>query len=188
MADSAALDAEERVVPTRLQLFLGFFRIGVLGFGGVGPWARRILTEDRRWLTEREYAETFGLCQILPGATMVNMALLMGDRLHGLSGAALAMLGMFGGPMLITLGLAYLYDTFGTLPLVSDGISGVASAAAGLFLGTALRMATRLNLSVPALAIAACGFIAVGFLRLPLLPVMLVLTPIGMVITWREVR
>jgi len=46
----AAQANEARPIPSRLGLFLTFFRIGVLGFGGVGPWARRVIVEDRGWL------------------------------------------------------------------------------------------------------------------------------------------
>ena len=54
-------------VPTRGELFLSYVKIGLLGFGGVAAWARHVIVEDRRWLTEREYAEILGLGQVLPG-------------------------------------------------------------------------------------------------------------------------
>jgi len=40
--------------PSRRGLFLGFLIVGMQGFGGVMPFARRMLVEQRRWLSERE--------------------------------------------------------------------------------------------------------------------------------------
>jgi hypothetical protein len=37
--------------PSLPQLFLGFLSIGMYGFGGVLPWARRIAVEKKRWLS-----------------------------------------------------------------------------------------------------------------------------------------
>jgi chromate transporter len=33
------------------QLFLGFLKIGLLGFGGLAPVAHHVIVEDRAWLT-----------------------------------------------------------------------------------------------------------------------------------------
>ena len=43
--------------------------MGLLGFGGVLPWARRVIVDERRWLDDREFAELIGLCQVLPDRT-----------------------------------------------------------------------------------------------------------------------
>ena len=86
--DASALARRGRVTPTRLGLFLTFARIGICGFGGVGPWARRIIVEDCGWLDEREYAEVLGLCQVLPGPNVGNVAVCIGDRFHGALGSA----------------------------------------------------------------------------------------------------
>jgi hypothetical protein len=32
------------------------FKIGLIGFGGVNAWARRVIVEEKRWLTEQDYA------------------------------------------------------------------------------------------------------------------------------------
>src|SRR5262245_23274075 len=35
---------------TARDLFTGFLTIGLQGFGGVLPWARRMIVEERHWL------------------------------------------------------------------------------------------------------------------------------------------
>lgn len=184
--EAAEQASESRVVPSRLGLFLTFFRIGVLGFGGVGPWARRVIVEERGWLDEREYADVLALCQVLPGPNVGNVSVMVGDRFHGALGATLALTGLMSGPMAICLVTGFLYDWLGGVPAIDGAIGGVAAAAAGLFLGTALKMAQRLKLSIPAFAILGCAFVAVGVLRWPLMTVVLALAPVSIALAWRQ--
>jgi chromate transporter len=47
---AAAHDAGPR--PDLRALFLGFSSVGLSGFGGVLPFARRMLVDERRWMSE----------------------------------------------------------------------------------------------------------------------------------------
>ena len=180
-----AATTEPRVVPTRRELFLTFVRIGICGFGGVGPWARRIIVEDRGWLDDREYAELLGFCSVLPGPNVGNVSTMIGDRFHGLLGSMLAVTGLMSGPLVVSLLLGLLYERLGSIPAIDNAIGGVAAAAAGLFRGTAFRILERLRLPTPALTILACAFLGVGMLRWPLLLVVAALAPISVALAWR---
>ena len=173
---------------TRLALYSTFFKIGVSGFGGVGPWARRVIVEEREWLDDREYADVLALCQVLPGPNVGNVAVTIGDRFHGALGSALALGGLMTGPLAIILVLAVLYDRFGSLPPVNAAIGGVAAAAAGLVIGTAFKMIGKLRASTDAILIGVLAFVAVGLLRWPLLPVVLTLAPLSIAAAWRRRR
>jgi chromate transporter len=186
MSDVVVRGEETRAVPTRLGLFLTFMKIGAVGFGGVGPWARRIIVEERGWLDERDYAEVLSICGTLPGPNVGNVSVFIGDRYHGLVGSILALTGLMSGPLAILLGLGFLYEWLGGVPAIDGAIGGVAAAAAGLFLGTALKMAERLKLSAAALAILACAFVAVGLFRWPLIAVVLALAPVSIAFAWRS--
>jgi len=79
--------SETRPHPTVFDLFAGFFIVGVCGFGGVLPWARRLIVEQRRWLTAAEFTEMLGLCQFLPGGNIMNVTIALGARFRGVAGA-----------------------------------------------------------------------------------------------------
>lgn len=49
------------------KLYWGFLSIGARSFGGVLPWAHRVMVEEKRWLAPADFAEVLALCQILPG-------------------------------------------------------------------------------------------------------------------------
>lgn len=185
-AASPADPPAARPSPSRLDLYVGFFKVGVCAFGGVGPWARRVIVEEERWLDEREYAELLGLAQVLPGPNVGNVSVFIGDRFHGLVGSILALSGLMSGPLVTLLLLGALYDWLGAVPAIDGAVGGVAAAAAGLFLGTALKMAERLRLAWPGLVILGCAFVAIGLLRLPLTLVLFALTPISIAVAWRR--
>src|SRR3954466_3398315 len=104
----AGEDQAQNVRPTRWGMFLTFVKIGICGFGGVGPWARRIIVEDRRWLTERADAQPLSLCQVLPGPNVGNVSTMIGDRFYGLLGSILAVTGLMSGPLVVILALGLL--------------------------------------------------------------------------------
>ncbi|MFT8246706.1 chromate transporter [Roseomonas sp. BN140053] len=171
-----------------MSLFLGYLSIGMLGFGGVNAWSRRVIVEDRRWLTEREYAEILGLGQVLPGPNVGNAAIMVGRRFGGLAGALTATLGLYAAPLAILLLLAGIWDRFGGLPEVQRVMAGVAAAASGMALGNALRMGERLRLPPPMLALAVLAVPAAFWLRLPLPLIVAGLGIPGVWLAWRGAR
>ena len=85
--------------PTVFDLFTGFFMVGVCGFGGVLPWARRMIVEQRKWLTPAEFTEMLGLCSFLPGGNIMNVTIALGSRFRGIAGAAACFLGLMTAPV-----------------------------------------------------------------------------------------
>ena len=57
----------------------------------------------------------------------------------------LALGGFFGLPLVMLVGLVTLYRGIGDNPTVNAAMQGVAAAAAGMAIGTALRMTERLR-------------------------------------------
>jgi chromate transporter len=163
--------------PTLPQLFLTYFRIGLVGFGGVNVWARRVLVEEKHWVTEQDYAQVLGLGQALPGPNALNVAIQLGERWHGAAGALAAPLALFAGPMAVLLALAIAHDRWGELPMVQAILAGTAAAAAGMVIGTALKMTEKLRPPPEALAVGLLAAIGAGWLRLPLPLIVVLLAP-----------
>ncbi|MBS7811947.1 chromate transporter [Roseococcus pinisoli] len=171
--------------PSRTALFLGYLQIGLTSFGGVNAWARRFFVEKKGWLTEQEYAEVLGIGQVLPGPNALNTAIGIGTYFHGATGAIVCALGLFTGPMVLLAAVASLYDTYGQLPLVRAILTGIAAAAAGMVMGTAVKMVTKLRPSRTLLCIGLAAFtLAALKVRMPY--VLLMLAPLGLIAAWRE--
>jgi hypothetical protein len=87
--------------PTLLELFAAFALISLCGFGGVLAWSRRMLVEQRGWMTPEEFNDAYALCQFLPGPNIVNMSVVFGRRIHGAFGSAVALAGLIGPPFVV---------------------------------------------------------------------------------------
>jgi len=170
--------------PTLGELYRGFLGTGARGFGGTLPWARRMLIEERRWLTEREFIDLFSLCNILPGPNVSSMSVIIGARFHGPLGSIAALGGLLTVPLLTILTLAVLYQRFGQFPGVDAALRGVGAAAAGLVLAMGLRMARSLGRTPRVLLFMLAAFVAVAVLRWPLVPVLLGLAPLSVLAAW----
>jgi chromate transporter len=176
---SAPAEGNSRIRVGLKDLFLGFLKIGLLGFGGVAPQARHVIVEDRAWLSEKEYASVLGIGQLLPGANTINAAVMIGDKFRGLPGAVAAVTGMMAMPIVVLIGLALLYEHFSQWAPVKAALSGSAAAAAGLIIGVAIKMARRIEPSKVAVVFGLLAFGAVALLHFSLVPVVLVFVPVS---------
>ena len=183
---SPAAAPDNLAKPDLKALFLGFSSVGLSGFGGVLPFARRMLVEERRWLSAEEFNAQLGLCQFLPGPNVVNLAVLVGKRQAGLAGAVVAPLGLLAGPMLIVLILALLYDHYGNLPLAQSMLRGIAAVGCGLLFAMAWRMGMAIKDKLAFLPFTILVVAAIAWLRWPMPLVMLAgLVLSGGVAYWR---
>ncbi|QXX73918.1 chromate transporter [Methylovirgula sp. HY1] len=166
---------------TRSALFLAFLKIGLCGFGGVATWTRRVIVEERTWLSEQDYAELLGVASILPGGNTVNISVLLGDRYRGISGSLCALAGLLFMPVVILVAIAALYDRFAVQTDVRNAVAGAAAATAGLVIGTGLKMMRNLRPDGLALVSGGAIFLAVGLLHVSLALALLVAVAVGMV-------
>ena len=172
--------------PGLSELFFTFASMSIAGFGGVLPWARRTLVEDRKWLTAEQFNEAFSFSQLLPGPNIVNFSVVFGSRLRGPAGAVVALTGLMGPPVVIVTILAMLYVRYGELVWLQRILAGIAAAAAGLIIATVAKMAKPLFGRALDFApvVAIIVFIAIGILRWPLPYVLIVAGPISIALAW----
>ncbi|HEX6632163.1 MAG TPA: chromate transporter, partial [Gemmatimonadaceae bacterium] len=55
---------------------------------------RRAAVTRNRWLTDEEFARYWGICQIAPGINILGLVILIGWRVAGAAGIALALGGL----------------------------------------------------------------------------------------------
>jgi chromate transporter len=172
--------------PELADLFAAFAKMSLSGFGGVLVFARRVIVDQRRWMNAEEFNETYALCHFLPGPNIVNLSVVFGSRIAGIPGAAAAFTGLLGPPVVIVSALGVLYSYYGQIEALQRTLGGISCAAIGMVVGAALRMMGPLALrrDVVAFVVIAATFVAIGILRLPLIPVLLVAIPLSLAITW----
>jgi chromate transporter len=192
MSDSAATSGSHPSAhrPTLSELFFAFAGVSLSGFGGALPWARRMIVDKRQWMTAEEFNEAFSLSQFLPGPNTLNFSVVFGSRFGGVAGAAVALTGLMGPPLVIITVLAVLYGYYGDIATLGRILSGIASAAAGLLIAIVVKMAEPLFKKRwdfgPPMAILA--FVGVALMQWPLPLVFLGLAPISIALAWFRVR
>ena len=130
--------------PSVLQIFVEFFLIGATSFGGgVVAYLRNGLVTKRGWLDDKAFVELLAISQSLPGLNSTNMAILVGDRLRGIAGSIAGIVGMClpGGLLMYAVGMVY--REHGDRPLATAALKGVAAAAVGLILATAVQLGKK---------------------------------------------
>lgn len=160
-------------------LFRGFAKIGLLGFGGVGPITRHVIVREQRWLSEKDFATLLGIGKVLPGANTVNVAVMLGDRYHGIKGSSVAVAGLLVLPVLILIVLAVLYQFLDQNPYFNATLQGSACAAAGMVIGTGLKMASKIDLRPHHIVAGIITIALVVLLKFSLLQVVGVMMPLA---------
>ncbi|MFZ5628870.1 MAG: chromate efflux transporter [Spirochaetota bacterium] len=114
-----------------LNILSLFTRLGVTAFGG--PVAhialmRHEFVARHRWLSDEKFVELIGLTNLIPGPNSTEMAIHLGYERGGWRGSILAGLGFIVPAVLITLGIAWFYGAYGTLPAARALLFGIKPA------------------------------------------------------------
>lgn len=151
---------------------MAFTRISLFSVGGATmAWIRDETVKKRGWLSEDEFAQAVAVCQLLPGANTLNMAVFLGSELRGWMGAMAALLGLITLPFFIVLGLGVAYGRLEQGPLMRSTFAGLGAGAAGVALGTAIQMGRKHLRDLWLLFLALLVFGALAGLRLHMLAV-----------------
>jgi chromate transporter len=176
--------------PSLPTLFLSFLTIGSTSFGGgLLGWIRRELVDRRAWIDDTQFLVYYGLSQMVPGATNVNLSVIIGSHLRGVAGALTAVAGLLLLPLIILLTLGVFYFAANDLPgshRINAALVGAGAAAIGFNLATGLRMGHRNLRRIGPLLVAGAIIAGIGILRLPLLEVVVVMVPISLAVTFVE--
>jgi chromate transporter len=161
----------DRPAPTPLELAVGFMNVGLTSVGGAAGPLRHVVVKQRKWLTEGELAELFGMCQALPGATVVNVAVLLGDRSSGPLGALAGVAGLCIPSLVVAVVLATIATRFSASNArFASAEVAVTAAVAGIFLSNGVRLiATLWSEGTPDVRLALrLGRVAVSALAIAL--------------------
>jgi chromate transporter len=177
----------KRAEPVPLgALFIAFLQVSLCGFGGGLVWARRIVVENRRWISEQEFADIVSLCQFMPGPNIVGIAVCVGARTRGAIGTIAAISGFLIIPWGVGLSLGVLYLKYAHLTVLRNILGGVAATAAGLLIATGIRLLMPHRSRPAALLFAAFAFGLMAFTKLPLLVILFSLVPLSIAVAGIE--
>jgi chromate transporter len=179
--------AAASVIPyvSLFALYRTFFWVGMFSFGGgLSGWLHREIVDIRGWMTDEQFFSGYSLTHVLPGVNSSNLSVYIGQHLRGTAGAVVALLALLTGPFFVVIGAAFVYRYLLQVPGFQAAVAGIAAAAIGMLVRLGFIAARKATTGVVPVLIMLAILIAVGFLRWPLVPVVLVMAPLSIALSW----
>ena len=112
-----------------------FLKLGLIAVGGPVVHValmRREVVVRRHWLDEKAFLDDFAACQLIPGPSSTELAILLGYRRGGPSGLAVAGVMFILPAVLIMLALAWLYSRSASSSVIAAALHGVRPVVVGV--------------------------------------------------------
>lgn len=124
------------------ELFIVFFKIGLLTFGGGYAMIPMIEAEalSRGWITEEMLYNFLAISESTPGSFAVNISTFVGNNVGGILGSIVATLGVILPSFIIILIIFQFYKKFITNKYVKYVLFGLRAVVVGLILGVAINL------------------------------------------------
>jgi chromate transporter len=127
MADSVEVQ-ENRPKGSLEEVARLFLKLGCIAFGGPAAHVammRREIVEERHWIDDQRFLDLFGACNLIPGPSSTELAIMLGYERAGPPALVLAGTLFIAPAMLIVLAFAWAYVKYGNLPAVGWLLYGI---------------------------------------------------------------
>lgn len=174
-----------------LELYISFFRIGGLTFGGglaMLPMLKREVVEDRGWCTEEEVLDMYAIGQCTPGIIAVNTATYVGYRQAGFIGGVCATLGVISPSIIIICLVASILRSFIHLPVVLHALAGIRLVVCALMVNTVVTMAKKGITDKLGILLFAAAFLLACFTPVPTAVIIVIAAVTGVIVKKAERR
>lgn len=182
---------------TLWQLFLSTLYISAFTFGGgfvIVTFMKKKFVDELHWIDEDEMLDLTAIAQSSPGSIAVNAAILVGWRIGGAAGIAIAVLGTLLPPMLILSIISFFYAAFASNRYVALTLRGMQAGVAAVILDVVCGLGSKVVKEHSALSIALmlCAFAATFFFKINVVFILLAAALVGavklLVIRLKEVQ
>lgn len=111
-----------------IELFISFFKVGLLTFGGgyaMIPIIHKEVVEKRKWLSNNDILDILAISESTPGPIAVNTATYVGYKVKGVLGSLVATISLAIPSFVIILVISLFYETFMTWHVVNAAFKGL---------------------------------------------------------------
>lgn len=176
-----------------LDLYLTFFRIGGLTFGGgltMLPMLKFELVEKKGWVGEEELLNYYAIGQCTPGIIAINVSTFVGFKKRGIPGAIAATLGMVSPSLIIVSILAHFLDQFMHNQTMQHAIAGVKVVVCALMANTVVTLAKKSFVNKICVAVGVLTLAGALFLPVPTVVFVIAAAVLGIILqktgVWSE--
>ncbi len=166
------------------KLFSSLFLLSSCAFGGgyvVISLMKKKYVEELGWLEEEEMLDVTAITQSCPGPLLVNAAVVIGYRVAGALGVALAVVATILPPMLIIGVISLFYTQFRTNPYIATALQVMRAGVAAVIVDVVWNLAKKVGQTRRILYIAmmVMAFVCTVFLNVSGMLVIFVCLAIG---------
>lgn len=168
-----------------LSLFLIFFKLGIVNFGGgyaLLPLLQKEFVEKRGWATDEEMSDYYAIGQCTPGAIAVNVSTFIGYKIKGVLGGIAATLGFVSPALIVIFVIATVLNNFADIPQVQSAFSAVRVCVFVLILSALIKLIKKSIVDVITLILAVLILFLAIFTPIPLYAYVLVAGAIGIIV------
>ena len=167
-----------------------FLKLGFLAFGGAAghiAMMRRELVDRRKWISEQDFLDLFGIMNLIPGPSSTETVIALGYWRAGWPALILAGVLFVLPAMLMILGLSWAYVRFGNLPAVQWILYGINPMVIAI-VADALWSLGRTAIKRVWLAILAVGSLALYFSGVSIVAILAGAAALAAIVAYSKTR
>lgn len=175
------------MLKTLFELFITFFKIGAVTFGGgyaMLPFLERELVEKKKWSTSEELLDYYAISQVTPGVIAVNVSTFVGFKKRGIPGGIFATLGVATPSLIIISVIAVFIQNFEHILWVQKALSGINVAVAALLTYAVVNFAKKTIKKWWHVIFYLASFCLMYFLKVNTVIIVLSAAILGVLIAW----
>ena len=170
------------------RLFFSTLSLSAFTFGGgyvIVTLLKKKFVDECHWIEEDEMLDLVAIAQSAPGAIAVNGAIVVGYKLAGMLGAAVAITATIIPPFVIISVISVFYEAFRSNFLVSQMLAGMQAGVGAVIASVVWQMGTDLvrSKSAASILIMAAAFAASCLFEVNVVLVVLAAAAVGVVRT-----
>jgi len=164
---TAALIALVLALPESRTLFLSFFQVGLLAFGGgfaSVALLQHVVVEQMSWLPFAQFRDGIALGQVTPGPVLITAGF-VGYKVSGVWGLLAATFGIFLPPALLIMVVADLHERFKRNRVVRSVVRGFQAGFIGLVAAITIEFGIQSLVSWQTWLICVASFVVVWWFK-----------------------
>ena len=170
------------------RLFFSTLSLSAFTFGGgyvIVTLLKKKFVDECHWIEDDEMLDLVAIAQSAPGAIAVNGAIVVGYKLAGMLGAAVAITATIIPPFVIISVISVFYEAFRSNFLVSQMLAGMQAGVGAVIASVVWQMGTDVvrSKSAAAILIMAAAFAAACLFEVNVVLVVLAAAAVGVVRT-----
>ena len=171
-----------------VQLFVTFFKIGLLTFGGgyaMIPIIQREVVEKKKWMNGNDILDILAISESTPGPIAINSATYVGFRVMGFWGSFFATLGLIIPSFFIIFVISLFYEKFMTWTVISAAFKGLKVGVIILLVMAVFKLSKSVKkdlFSIILFCITLIGMLVITFFQIKIPSVSIIFIVMGLIV------